>query len=291
MTRERGFEMKVCIALTVAILLATPAFAFEKKSYTMRDDFGSEPVADCYMSYYYYVPCPTYSWFWGFYGWSQGDVIGTFFMMGDVSTFTGAPCDPMICFRPVHIRVLDFAGYGSIYPGLYTVEFDIYCADEQGCPVGHAVWSSGPYETGFAWNYVPVTGICLPMCAVQFDPMLSYVRMLVTATMVGTDCTYPQWGFDNISTPALGGCEFHDYSCLGALYPRPYSSHYETIHSGYYGPGLSYCPPRWFCDGRDTSPEFDQYGYVEAAWRIYMACEGPTSGEPSTWGNIKTMYR
>ncbi len=284
--------MKACVALIAVLLVAASAFAFEKKAYTMRDDFGTDPLADCYMNYYYYIPCPTYSWFWGFYGWSQGDVIGAFFSIGDVSTFTGTACDPYFCFRLEQVRVLDFAGYGTIYPGLFTVEFNLYCADGQGCPVGDALWSSGPYETGFAWNYVPVEPPhCLPVCATRLDPAISYARILITATMTGTDCAYPQWGFDNISTPYEGGCEFHDCSCLAALYPRPYSGHYETLHSGYYGPGLAYCPPMWFCDGRDTSPDCGLYGYVEAAWRIYLGCGGPCPAEAKTWGNIKSMYR
>jgi hypothetical protein len=283
--------MKACVVLTLLLFLAASVLAFERKPYTMRDDFGSEPLYDCYLNYYYYVPCPTYSWFWSFYGWSQGDVIGTYFTMGDVSMFSGNECDPYMCFRPVQLRVLDFAGYGTIYPGLFTVEFHVYCADDRGCPVGEALWSSGPVETGFAWNYIPLEGFCAPDCASQANPMLGYARILVTATMIGTECTYPSWGFDNISTPLMQACEFHDYSCLPAAYPRPSAGHYETVHSGYYGPALSYCPPRWFRDGRDTSLNCDEYGYVEAAWRIYMACEGPTAGEPSTWGNIKTMYR
>jgi hypothetical protein len=244
------------------------------------------------MNYFYYIPCPTYSWFWGFHGWSQGEVIGTMFQVGDVSMFTGSACDPYMCFRLETIRILDFAGYGTIYPGMFTVEFDVYCADEEGCPIGEAFWSSGPYETGYAWNYVEVEpNQCLPHCAIEFDPSISYPRILVTATMIGTHCDYPQWGFDNISTAVLGGCELHDYSCLTALYPRPYSSHYGTIYSGYYGVNFEYCPPQWFCDGRDTSAGCGLYGYVEAAWRVYLGCGGPCAAEASTWGNIKTMYR
>lgn len=284
--------MKVCALLIALLLLASSAHAFETKAYTMRDDFRTDPLSDCYMNYYYYIPCPTYSWFWSFYGWSQGDVIGTCFSIGDLSTFTGAACDPQLCFRIDQLRVLDFAGYGTLYPGLFTVEFKIYCADEQGCPVGEAMWSSGPYETGFAWNYVPVVPpLCLPDCATQVDPVLSHPVVLVTATMVGTDCTYPSWGFDNISTPYTGACEFHDYSCLPALYPRPDAGHYETMHTGYYGPGFTYCPPLWFCDGLDTTPDCGRFGHVEAAWRVYLGCLGPCHNAPSTWGTIKGMYR
>jgi hypothetical protein len=283
--------MRVCVALLLVFLLVTSASAFEKKAYTMRDDFGTEPMYDCYLNYYYYIPCPTYSWFWGFYDWSYGDMIGTMFQVGDVSMFAGTACDPYTCFDIVQIRVLDFAGYGTVYPGLFTVRFDAYCSDEQGCPIGAAIWSSGPYETGFAWNYIELSGpVGITDCAIEVGPV-SYPRVLITATMIGSESTYPQWGFDNISTAVIGACEFHDYSCLTALYPRPYSSHYNTVYTGYYGVNFAYCPPRWFCDGRDTSPDCNVYGYVEAAWRIYLACHGPNVGEPSTWGNIKTIYR
>jgi hypothetical protein len=33
------------------------------------------------------------------------------------------------------------------------VRFGLYCADEYGCPVGAALWNSGPYETEWGWNY------------------------------------------------------------------------------------------------------------------------------------------
>jgi hypothetical protein len=83
----------------------------------------------------------------------------------------------------------------------------------------------------------------------------------------------------------------HEYSCLPTIYPRPYNSYYPTIHSGFYGQNFGYCPPMWFADSRDTSPDATVYGYVELAWRIYLVCSGPTNVEPTTWGNIKSMYR
>lgn len=284
--------MRRPVAVLFVLALSASAFAFEKTAYTMKDDFGSEPVYDCYMNYYYYVPCPTLSWFWGFQGWSRGDVIGVFFSVGDVSMFTGSSCDPLSCRSLRQIRVLDFAGYGSIYPGRFTVEMEVYCSDGQGCPIGPALWSSGPWETGYAWNYIPLRpALCLPDCSVQAEPALGYPSILVTATMVGTDAGYPQWGFDNISSTAATGCRLHDYSCLAALYPRPYSSQYSTVHSGYYGRDFTYCPPRWFCDGRDSSPERDEYGFIEAAWRIYLGCGGPSLTQPDTWNSIKSVYR
>jgi hypothetical protein len=84
----------------------------------------------------------------------------------------------------------------------------------------------------------------------------------------------------------------HDTGCLPALYPRPEASHYATVHSGYYGTGvIQYCPPQWFIDQGDTTPDGTQYGFIELAWRIYLICTGPTGLEGTSWGKIKSMYR
>jgi hypothetical protein len=66
------------------------------------------------------------------------------------------------------------------------------------------------------------------------------------------------------------------------------------IHTGYYGfsnGGFEYCPPLWFCDGKDLSSDCSETGFIEALWRIYLGCTGPTADEPTTWGNIKSIYR
>jgi hypothetical protein len=289
--------MKVITVLALVLVLATSVYGLEKKAFQMREDFGTEPLYNCYMNYFYYVPCPTYSWFWAYTGWTAGDIIGTFFTVGDASMFTstGCPpytvCDPYIGHTLEQFRILDFGGYGTIYPGLFTVEFDIYCSDAFGCPVGASLWNSGPVEFCVGgWNYINVDpDLCITDCATE--PNFGYPRILIAATMIGSDATYPAWGMDNISTPVEYPCVMHDYGCCPALYPRPGTSHYSTIHSGYYGPNFLYCPPAWFADGRDTSPNVDVYGFIELAWRIYVANSGPTATEPSTWGNIKSMYR
>jgi len=286
--------MRLTCLLTLAILMiiTCPAAAYESAEYRLRDDFGMEPLYDCTLNYYYYTPCPTYPWFWSFAGWDRGDIVGEWFQVGDVSTTTGQACDPVLCHTLDQIRVLDFAGYGTVRPGLFTVEFDVYCCDEYGCPVGPSLWSSGPWETGYAWNYIPVERpICLTGCSVNPGSPQSAPRILVTATHTGSEGVYPAWGFDNISTNVAQGCEMHDYSCLPALYPRPYSSMYVTMHSGFYGQNFVYSPPLWFKDGRDTTPDAIEYGHIELAWRIYLTCSGPTNVEPTTWGNIKNIYR
>jgi hypothetical protein len=278
------------LVIALVLVMATCAFGLEKQAYQIRNDFGTESLYDCTLEYYYYIPCPTYSWFWSYTGWTPGDIVGTFFTMGDIS-MGGGGCDPDNCMDLEIIQFLDFAGYGTVYPGLFTVEFDIYCSDDMGCPVGPSIWNSGPFESGFAWNYVfvdPPFSIC--DCVVQADPP-SNPRILVTATHTGTDGTYPAWGFDNISTAVAEDCPMVEDGGLQALYPRPYTSHYPTIHSGYYGPGFAYCPPLWIADGADTTPDASQFGFIELAWRIYVICSGPTATESSSWGDIKTMYR
>jgi hypothetical protein len=105
--------------------------------------------------------------------------------------------------------------------------------------------------------------------------------------MVGVDGYYPAWGLDNISTALEAGCDMHDIGCLPAAYPR------ASVNSGYFGDGdvCRYDPPIRFPDGRDTTPDLTQFGPIEFAWRVYMTCAGPSGTEPSSWGNIKAIYR
>ena len=282
------------IFVIVLVLVAVgSANAVETRAFQMRDDYGMERLSNCSLQYYYYIPCPTYSWFWAFSGWDPGDIIGAWFQIGDVSTGGFNPCDPADCHLLEEFRVLDFAGYGQIHSGLFTVEFDVYCADEYGCPVGPSLWNSGRRETGFGWNYidvVPPVSIC--GCSFNPGPPPSAPRILITATSVGTDAIYPAWGCDNISTHVEEGCSMHDIGCLPSLYPRPYNSNYTALHSGYYGNGnFAYCPPQWFLDGNDTTPDGTQYGFVELTWGLYVACLGPTEVMPTTWSSIKSIYR
>lgn len=273
-------------------IAVAPAAGLEMRAYQFREDFGTEPLSDCTLQYYYHIPVGTFAWFWAFTGPDYGDILGSFFEIGDVSMYTGTSCDPAACHKLDMIRILDFAGYGDIYPGWNSIQMDVYCCDEDGCPVGPSLWNSGPYDCILGWNYVDVEPpLCLTSCSVALGPPPIGPRILVTARCVGTICIYPAWGLDNIGCPAEFGHEMHDVSCLPALYPRPYNSHYYKIHTGYYGAGFQYCPPVWFCDGFDTVfPECLPYGALELAWRIYLTCDGPTDAEPSTWGSIKSVY-
>jgi hypothetical protein len=281
------------IALALVLALATCAFGLEKRAYQIKEDYGTEPLYTTALQYYYYIPCPTYSWFWGYFGFTQaGYIIGEFFEIGDMSMGGWDTADPYNCHQVEQIRVLDFAGYGTVYPTLFTQDFGIICADYDGCPVGAPLWRSGALETHFGWNYIavnPPDGISICPCNEDPGPPPGYPRILVFAQHVGSNTTYPQWGMDNISSHLAGGCVMHDLGCLPVVWPRPFSSYYRTIHTGYYGPGFVYCPPQWFLDGNDSTGYV--YGFIELAWRVYLICSGPTPTEPSTWGSIKAMYR
>jgi hypothetical protein len=283
--------MRLCIVLALVLVLASSAFALEKKAYQMKEDFGTESLYDGMLSYYYYIPCPTYSWFWSFTGWDPGDIIGSCFTIGDQGTGGNAPLDPAICHELEYIRILDFAGYGTVYPGRFTIEFDVYCSEAPCCgtaaPVNH-IWNSGPFETAFAWNYFYVDPpLCLTACG-EIGP-----TFVVTATMTGTDGIYPQFGMDNISTAIEQGCPLHDYGCLPGAYPRFACGYGDPmVHSGYIGTfPFQYWPPLAFLDGDDTTATGTQFGAIELAWKVYIICGGPTATEPSSWGNIKSMYR
>jgi len=290
--------MRFLVTGLLVLVLAASAYGFDKKALQMREDFGTEPTYNCYMNYYYYIPCPTSSWFWSICCWPPNAVVGEMFTIGDPSMTTSKGCPPYASCNPCEfpgieqLRVLDFAGYGTLYPGLFTVKFQLWCADESGFPIGPPTWDSGPMELCTAgWNYISTyPGGCVSNCYTQMVGGLTcYPRFLITAKMIGSTNIYPQWGFDNISTPVSLGCAMHDQGCCPALYPRPAVSHYSTIHSGYYGVDFQYCPPRWFLDGGDMTG--DTYGYIELAWRIYVTYGMDSPTEPATWGSIKSMYR
>lgn len=100
------------IVIFVLLLAASPAACLESKAYGFREDFGMEPLDGCALNYYYYIPCPTYSWFWSQYGFEIGDIVGAWFQVGDISMFGWEPCDPEGCHTLEMFRVLDFSGYG-----------------------------------------------------------------------------------------------------------------------------------------------------------------------------------
>jgi hypothetical protein len=267
------------IVFALVLSVAASAFSLEKQTYQMKEDFGAESVYDGALQYYYYIPCPTNSYFWAFSGFDRGDIISVQFNIGEQGTGGWEPVDALNCHTVETIRVLDFAGYGTIYPGLFTVEFDLYCAGYSGPTF--RLWNSGPVETGYGWNYINAH-VFVTSCMAG-PPEVPFV---ITATHTGSDGMFPAWGMDDISTPVRTGCALHDIGCLPALYPR------IAVHSGYVGTfPFEYWPPLWFCDGRDTTPDCTLFGPLELAWRIDISCYGPNAAEPTTWGTIKSLYR
>jgi len=290
--------MRYLLTVVMVLALAASGYGLEKKAIQLKEDFGTEPLYTCYMNYYYYIPCPTNSWFWAFSGWSPGQIVGEWFRIGEPSMGrTGSGCPPYIGCVPCGLddksierfRVLDFAGYGTTYPGLFTVRFDIWCCDGNGCPIGPSFWSSGAKELCTAgWNYIDVYYADAMTCSSErIGGRPCYPRVLITATHIGTEATYPAWGFDDIYAPVSLGCAMHDNGCCPALYPRPQVSHYATMHSGDYGVDFANCPPYWFLDPADSVGNV--YGCVELAWRIYTWMH--VGAEPSTWGTIKSIYK
>jgi len=286
--------------VALILLMSTSAYSVESRAYKLRDDMGTEPLYDGVLQYYYYVPCPTYSWFWAFTGdlgyWENGTAVGAWFEVGDLSTGSWDALDPTQCHTLERVRVLDFEGIGG-YPGFFRCRLDVYCCDEYGCPIGPSLWRSGELWTGFAWNYFTIDPpLCISSCAADPGPPASRPRVLVTITHDGIARfgepadNYNAWGTDAISIALQEGCVMHDQGCLPALYPRPYAGHYSTIHSGYYGQDFEYCPPQWFKDQNDFTPDGSEYGFLELCWRIYVTCSGPTATQPATWSSIKSMY-
>lgn len=267
------------------------AFGLKASSEMAKDSFVDISQTSCFLQYYYYIPCPDYSWFWSFSGWLPNDVIGAAFRIGDVSMQAWASCDSAPDYVLESIRVLDFYGLGTVYPGFFTVKFDVYCSDSSGCPIGPSLWTSPPLETSYSWNNIDLDQeVNLGNCFLLKSLPASNLWILVTATHIGSDCTYPAWGMDNISKAIAEGCEMHDAGCLPALYPRPYNSHYSMMHSGYYGPNMQFCPPYHFLDPSDTTATGNQFGHLELAWRIKFRPVSEST-EQESWGKIKSLYR
>ena len=84
------------------------------------------------------------------------------------------------------------------------------------------------------------------------------------------------------------------YKLMGRTYLFKGSE--NGVHSGYVGSyPFQYWPPLPLPDGATYDSGLgQQYGFVEAAWRIYFICGGPTlleqGAQPTTWGAIKSMY-
>jgi hypothetical protein len=267
----------------------------EVRPYQMEDDFDNGLLYDLGLQYYYYIPCPTYSWFWGYSGWEPGDVLGASFTIGDTPTGPFVPGCPYSCDLLDFICVLDLAGYGQIYPGFFTIEMDCYCSDESGNPAQH-IWNSGPLETAFGWNYFLVSpGIQLDQVCQDY---VQHPTIIVTMTFTGTEGAYPAVGFDNIGTAVEAACQMHEYACLPVSYPRGWAGGDDPrVHSGYVGRyAFEYWPPLALPDGMCSGgyPPVP-YGCVEAAWRLYLGCWGPTESPaaeaPASWGEIKSLYR
>jgi len=311
-----GAMLLPAVVLALGLFLSTgTALAVEKKPARMWDDlcdlkveaFQIEepefPPYDCWLQQFYYIPCPTCSWFWAYSGWKPGDIIGAELTIGDHPTGTGNICDPYLCWGVDGIQVLDLAGYGTVYPGMFTVEMDLYYCDNTGTPSCY-LWNSGPMETHFGWNYFSTwpTGVELDDCPDFCPPWQEdcpYPTIAVTMTMTGADGTYPAVGFDNVSMPMEQGCSIHEVGCLPAVYTRGGPSGVEPrVRSGYVGSyPFEHWPPRPFPDGKHASlpSGAEWYGYVETAWRVYLLCTGPSLAPPqtqtATWGAIKSLYR
>ena len=267
----RNLVSVVALSVLVALAVIGSSAAFEMSPYQMVDDLEVEPpLHQAALQYYYYIPTPDYSWFWGCYL-EPGDILGVLFWYGDIPQGGLTPCG--VPWELESIRFLDFVGYGHVYPGWYTVEFDVYRADENGSPLSPSLWNSGPVEPFPGWNQVAVSP---PVRFCDWPSDNAAFPVLITATHTGTEIGSPMWGFDNISSPAQLGVNMHDVGCFPALYPRPGTGHYTSMHTGYYGNGsFSYVPPIHFPDGRDSSADGSNYGFVEAAWRIYATCGWP----------------
>ena len=70
------------VTLVSITVLATSGLAFVREILQIKEDFSGDVLSDCEL-HYYYVPCPTTSYFYAWSGWEYGDILGQFFVVDD----------------------------------------------------------------------------------------------------------------------------------------------------------------------------------------------------------------
>jgi hypothetical protein len=141
-------KLYTILVLTLVLVTATTAFGLQKKAWQTKDDFGTVPTYDGALQYYYYVPCPTYSWFWAYTGWTPGDYVGMSFTIGDQGTGGNDPLDPTVAqsghsTSPATVRSIQACLQWSSMYGVLRVRSSTY---------GTAVlWRPTPDGTTSIW--------------------------------------------------------------------------------------------------------------------------------------------
>jgi hypothetical protein len=190
---------------------------------------------------------------------------------------------------PEDCRILEDVWWAcQAYGGYNYVDIEIYCADEDDCPLGPPLAGIYDYEVddgGYPWEHVDFGG--LPLCGCTGTS-----RFIV---MIVQDAGHIVWPYADLNYRNLDdGCE-SEWRCTG--------------HSFVYQGTVSYCnaygvpAPLWgswagaACTEYPAVPpschnyHYDTGFYAEWLIDCYISCQGPTQTENRSWSEVKALYR
>jgi hypothetical protein len=197
----------------------------------------------------YYNLCSGWLWVWS--GWEPGDEVGVVFdLPADCGALPNEVC--------TNTEFWWYWRYTS--PGWgYTITFNLYRVDEDGCKVGASLATIAGYDPSGAHYPGPLV----------FPEVVDLTgRVAIAATW--DKGTLPHLATDNnaknLAAPVL---------CPGYS-PSP-------VHSFFYGgPSAPYCPPLDFQDS---------HGPVQILMDASFECHPGTGTAESSWSAVKTLFR
>jgi hypothetical protein len=243
-------------------------------------DRPSAPRQDqCFLSYY--NVCSGWMYYWvsycqGVFHWAPAPPrYGTVFDLSDCPSGCRQLGEVWWAWHYYHLRS--------------SVDIEIYCADELGCPLGSPIAGVYQYQHSGTWQHVDFGG--LPLCVCEDEGADSFVVMVTLHC--GPSCTVLPLS-DAHPLNMQEGCET-EWRCAG--------------HSYCYRNVVSYCDvygepaPLWVSgvgfgctEYPPVPPGCHNYFYntgCSAEWLIdcYVSCEGATEAEKGSWSEIKALYR
>ncbi|MCK4548237.1 MAG: hypothetical protein KAW17_12450, partial [Candidatus Eisenbacteria sp.] len=152
-----------------------------------------------------------------------------------------------------------------------VVDLEIYCANENCCPVGAPLGGFYDYHVAKdqAWKYFPFDGLRLDCVDCKF---------IVMVTVKTPEHCVPLSDANDLNR--LDGCEI-EWRCAG--------------HSYCYRSLVDYCdvygyPGRMLVGYSGACPPDDGF-HVEWLSHAYISCGGTTATEKTSWSEIKALYK
>jgi hypothetical protein len=226
-----------------------------------------------------------------YYNWCSGSV---WLWMGYCNdAFCGHSPQYATCFDladcPPQCRNLEYVCWAArAWYNYSQVDVEVYCADENACPVGAPIGGIYDYELQrlYFWHCFYFGG--LPLC--QCEATGGRFVVVISHGPYEWIDVYSDANSENIEA----GCE-SEWRCSGHSYVYRNVVTYCDVHGA---PG-----PLWVegadygCTNFPAIPPgchdyvCDTGFYAEWLIKCYISCQGPTQTEKTTWSGVKAMYK